>query len=791
MQYGTGFGDQMALGKKSEGGEIEQFDTGLQRIDETTFRGHAFWRQRPSVRVVVEVMIDDEPVCLVRAEQHEPRLLAAGFGDGCYGLTFVVDRRQLKGHRTLRARIANTETAVGWPIDLVLDAFSAEPSPSAGEVQWQGGLRLAGSIFGSSQENGRPIVNIFEGGTLVAEVRGRRWAPGQHNVKDACAHHFDAHLPAGFADGRPHVLSVTNAQGLELDGSPVTIQAFNDGLRQYLQGTSFLATDEARAKWFDRFLPMSFPFEEYAEWKRRFVLPDGCQANNSSVRVFLIGDRGAEAGIARLRHQTHRNWSVVAVPSVDEIEFRWDDFRETLTADRNEFEICLFLNAGTILRNDALAVLSDAIAGTDALVAYCDIEIADSNGSSRPMFFPAFDYDRSLEQGYASHCFAIKASELSIPGAEEVGSLARLFLAQFDKAGTNSRRRVLHVPGVLAQVEAVDLAAAGRALESATANHMRSRGIAVDITRVASTTFPAFRVKRKQISNETVSIVIPTRDKADLLSTCIESIRHGTKGVKYEIVIVDNGSAEKKALEYLEKARNEGVSVINAPGQFNYSRLNNRGVAATRGSLVCLLNNDTEIQDAEWLEEMLSRILEPDVGAVAPMLLWPNNMIQHGGIVLGPNFAASDAFNDCMLGDPGHSDLLHVAHESSAVTAACLLVRREDYLALAGFDETAFPVLFNDVDFCLRLRASGKRIIFTPHTRLIHHESLSRIRDISYDRSSRFRRELTHLRNRWGSVLADDPAYSPFLNLDPYPFSALAWPPRSAKPRWNRPIVAP
>jgi GT2 family glycosyltransferase len=164
-------------------------------------------------------------------------------------------------------------------------------------------------------------------------------------------------------------------------------------------------------------------------------------------------------------------------------------------------------------------------------------------------------------------------------------------------------------------------------------------------------------------------------------------------------------------------------------------------------------------------------------------------MVQHGGIVLGPNFAASNAFNDCMEGDAGYGDQLRVAHECGAVTAACLLTRRSDYLAVSGFDALAFPVLFNDVDFCLRLRAAGKRIVFTPHTRLIHHEAASRAKDVSYDRSSRFRRELSQLRNRWGAALANDSAYSPFLNLDPYPFSALAWPPREAAPRLNRPVA--
>ena len=209
------------------------------------------------------------------------------------------------------------------------------------------------------------------------------------------------------------------------------------------------------------------------------------------------------------------------------------------------------------------------------------------------------------------------------------------------------------------------------------------------------------------------------------------------------------------------------------------------GVAAAKGDVICLLNNDTEVVDPDWLDEMLSRLTDPTVGAVAPKLVWPNRMVQHGGIVLGSNFAASDAFNDCLDADPGYGDLLRIAHEFTALSAACMLVRRADYLAVKGFDEIAFPVLFNDVDFCLKLRTMGKRNVFTPHTSLLHHELATRQRDQMYSQKSRFQRELKNLRARWADVLANDPLYSPYLNLDPYPFSALAWPPRPSDPRIN------
>jgi hypothetical protein len=154
--------------------------------------------------------------------------------------------------------------------------------------------------------------------------------------------------------------------------------------------------------------------------------------------------------------------------------------------------------------------------------------------------------------------------------------------------------------------------------------------------------------------------------------------------------------------------------------------------------------------------------------------------------VLGPNFAATHAFNDRTSNDPGYADLLRVAHECSAVTAACLLTRRTDYLGLGGMDEVRLTVSFNDVDYCLRLREAGKRIVFTPHAKLIHLESASR----GQDRAARFARELQVLRSRWGQVLIDDPYYNPTLSLDAVPFSALAWPPRNMKARWNGPVVS-
>jgi GT2 family glycosyltransferase len=581
-----------------------------------------------------------------------------------------------------------------------------------------------------------------------------------------------------------HVLSVKDDRDREFEGSPLTIQAFDDGLRRHLRDLSEPFEDHVRAAWFDRFLPMSIPFESYDDWKRRFPHAPAAREDGKAVRVILVGVDGAEAAAGRLM-QSRNGWLAACVPSRDGVTFDWADIKAALAAETADHPIVVFAASDCVLHPRALDALVDALAAhPGAAAAFTDIEVGDASGRVQPLFFGAFDYERMLEQGYAAHCFAVRAEEIIVPRGERKGSLVRLFLALLDKGGPTQGARIVHVPGAFATVP-IPGKAAQKALLAATVSHLAKRRMAAQVVESSGSLLPALRVRRKT-GRALVSIVIPTRDRVDLLRACIGSIRARTKRVDYEIVIVDNDSVADATHRFLESCRRKGDRVVPVPGAFNYSHLNNRGVKAARGDFVCLLNNDTEIVDPEWLGELLSRLAEPDAGAAGPLLKWPNGMVQHGGIVLGPNFAASDAFNDCMATDGGYGDLLRVARECSAVSAACLLVRRKDYLALSGFDEAAFPVLFNDVDFCLRLRAAGKRIVFTPHVQLIHHEAATRGNDASPERAGRFKRELAALRRRWGAILADDPAYSPFLNLDPYPFSALAWPPRPAGARLNR-----
>ncbi|WP_461717884.1 glycosyltransferase family 2 protein [Bradyrhizobium liaoningense] len=314
--------------------------------------------------------------------------------------------------------------------------------------------------------------------------------------------------------------------------------------------------------------------------------------------------------------------------------------------------------------------------------------------------------------------------------------------------------------------------------------HLDARAVSADVTPQQVNLFPAVRIGRA-IPHQRVTVVIPTRDGLPLLRTCIDSIAPAVEFCRADILVVDNDSVDPKTIAYLAGLARRGVRTLRVEGPFNFARLNNHAAATLDSDVLCLLNNDIEASSKDWLEEMLTRLAEPDVGAVGALLTWPGGVVQHGGVVLGMNFAATHAFTDRFGDDPGFLDQLLVAHECSAVTAACLATRRRDYLAVGGMDESRFAIAFNDVDYCLRLRQAGKRIVFTPHAKLVHAESASRGRDDRADRRGRFEHELNLLRARWGEWLNEDPAYNPQLSRDGIPYSGLAWPPGPRAPRYN------
>jgi len=278
-----------------------------------------------------------------------------------------------------------------------------------------------------------------------------------------------------------------------------------------------------------------------------------------------------------------------------------------------------------------------------------------------------------------------------------------------------------------------------------------------------------------------VSLIIPTRDKLKLLRGTIAGILHETDYKNIEIIIMDNGSEEAETLEYFKKIQHdERIIVIQHNAPFNYSQLNNIGVSRANGEIIGLINNDLEVISSGWLTEMVSHALRPEIGAVGAKLYYANDTIQHAGVIVGLGGMAGHNFKFLAKEAVGYQWRPFLIQNYSAVTAACLIMRRKIFEEVGGLNEKHLKVAFNDVDLCLRIREQGYRIVWTPYAELYHLESASRGSDNTLKKYLRLRHELNYMQSRWNKVIANDPYYNPNLTIE-YEDFALAYPPRINK----------
>ena len=765
------------------------FKTSFELINGNVFAGFVLDPADPSRRFTVELLIDGLVIDTAYCENYVREIAEQGLGDGCYGFVFTVSPSAVESAKVAEARIANLGFAVGSPLDLdPLKRERRKPS-STSDLRWLGGLRFSGWVEGMHQNSAKLKATVD--GEVVMQVQALGWAQADDAInKDRPARAFDFQLPDRFADGCVRWLSVLKDTGEDLHGGPLPFVAFPDGLAAAISKLGNLESERLRGEMYDHLIPMSLPMSNYDQWQQRFP-PPLAAIDDSSCAVVLVGKGSIETSLESLDNQTHARWTACSIedesgPTGYDVE----TVRAFLEADAAESDFVVFALTGTIFEPHALQRIAQAFFEfNEATAVYGDINILAADTGKWPVAFPAFDYERLLEQGYCAHLFALRRNTADRLISSSPANLYRLFNALFDDDHVQAAANVIHVPGAIGTLPSFDLNAASSALRDATARHLQLRKIRSTLTPVPSLLLPAVRIQRKLPQGHT-TIVIPTRNRFELLRDCLELIRPAVEKNDADIIIVDNDSTDPKTCEFLsELSGKKRAKIIRVEGPFNFSRLNNIAVRAAHTEFICLLNNDIKALDADWLQEMLGRMSEPDVGAVGALLLRPSGLVQHAGVVLGPSFAATHAFNDRMVGDCGYADLLRVAHECSAVTAACLVTRRSDYLSVGGMDEIRLPVSFNDVDYCLKLRQAAKRVVFTPHAKLIHLESASRGKDREPGPAARFGREIGILRARWGQLLVDDPYYNPVLSLDEVPFSALAWPPRNMQARAQPSVI--
>lgn len=349
------------------------------------------------------------------------------------------------------------------------------------------------------------------------------------------------------------------------------------------------------------------------------------------------------------------------------------------------------------------------------------------------------------------------------------------------------RSQIAHVPRVLYHWRAISGSTALAPQEKNYAHTAARRAIAehLDRTLVDAEVLPIenragnWRIRRKLPDPApNVSIIVPTRNGGDVLRRCLESLEAKTDYPAFDVLVVNNQSDDPGTLALLEAARrHERRRVLDFNEPFNFSRLNNFAAQHVVGDVLLFLNDDTEVINPGWLREMASLAVAPGIGAVGAMLYYPNDTIQHAGIVLGlgKDRIAGHAYHGLPRGFPGDKCRAQLVQEVSAVTAACLAIRRVRFDAVGGFDE-ALAVAFNDVDLCLRLSERGWRNVWTPNAELYHHESHTRGSDFGGPRQQEYLRECALLRARWGRLLLADPTYHPALSLDRSDFATYVAP---------------
>ena len=415
------------------------------------------------------------------------------------------------------------------------------------------------------------------------------------------------------------------------------------------------------------------------------------------------------------------------------------------------------LRIGDLLSETALFRFAEAMQSKPgSKIFFGDHDHLDEQGRRRrPWFKPRWNEEMFLAQDYLSAAVAIDGG-LARTVASTAVSLDALLLAATALVGED----IVHVPHILCHVATAPESRQDR-LE-AVRQHVQPLG--------ATCTPGPFGTTKVQWPLPSglplVSIIVPTRDKLELLQPCIQGLLERTDYANFEVVIIDNESVEQRTRAYLaEVVRDPRVRVLPFPGGFRFGAMNNHAAGQARGDFICLLNNDTEIIDADWLTQLMRYAVRPEVGAAGAKLLYDDGSIQHAGVIVGIGGAAGHAHRSLPDDHPGYFRQAHVAQFVSAVTAACLVVDKRKFIAVGGLDEAELPVAFNDVDLCLKLQKAGWRNVYVPHAVLLHHESKSRGSDTLRRNIDRFRREERVLQERWGTRNYSDPLLNP--NLDP------------------------
>lgn len=426
-----------------------------------------------------------------------------------------------------------------------------------------------------------------------------------------------------------------------------------------------------------------------------------------------------------------------------------------------------------LLSPNALFEVASAIEKEKADVIYTDEDkvTSDLKEHFQPHFKPDFNPDLLCANNYICHLFVVKRSlALKLGGQDPAYDGAQDY--DFIFRCTENAEKIVHVAKILyhwrvhqastadnpsSKLYAFD--AGKRAIEA----HLARIGAKAEVSHTKDLGF--YRVKYQVQGNPMVSIVIPNKDEKETLKKCLESIWKKTSYPNYEIILVENNSTTQEIRDYYKELDGkERVRVVYWDKEFNYSAINNFGISYAKGEYILCLNNDITVISPDWLEELLANCQRPEVGIVGARLYYPDNTIQHAGIVLGMGGCAGSLFVGLARSRGGYFHKAALQQNLSAVTAACFMVKKEVFEKVGGFEEK-LAVAFNDVDFCLKVRHAGYLVVYDPYAELYHHESKTRGYENTEAKKRRFQEEIEYMRCHWMPDILRDPYYNENLSL--------------------------
>lgn len=561
---------------------------------------------------------------------------------------------------------------------------------------------------------------------------------------------------------------------------------------------------------------LGMPEEDYGKWRSKNGSCGGRLGEEKEepltytpsfgivVPLYRTPERYLEEMIASVQKQTYSNWKLYLSdgsgeksPLRSKLEkYAKKDSRIVVLHNEKQLRIVentnvaleevkedyvVFMDHDDTLAPEALYECAKVLNGkpeTDVIYTDEDKITEDSKKYFQPHFKSDMNLDLLRSQNYICHLFVVRRTlqqKVGLLRAEYEGSQDYDFILRC----VEQTDKIVHIPKILYHWRAhADSTAenpsskeyayvAGRkAIEA----HYKRMNIDAE---VAMEYWGIYRTKYRMTERPLISIIIPNKDHTDDLKRCIKSIEENRNGLNVEYIIVENNSEEEKTFLFYEDLRKWklNLQILEWNGVFNYSAINNYAVEHANGNYILLLNNDTEIINAECLEELLSYCMREDTGIVGARLFYPDDTIQHAGTILGLGGIAGHAFVGKKADDLAYFGRVICAQQYSAVTAACMMVKKSVYEEVGGLDE-AFEVAFNDVDFCMRVGKAGYKVVYNPYAMLYHYESKTRGIDDTEEKIQRFQGEINLFANRWKKELAlGDPFYNPNLTLMKSDFS--------------------